>query len=56
MLPAIGGIGPNTGHTFTINGQTFNARMLLSAAFNINTRLAIGTGVIVNPPVLTDVI
>lgn len=51
-LAARGGVGPNAGHTFNINGQTFKVRMLPSAAFNVNTKLAIGAGVLVNPQIL----
>lgn len=53
-LAARGGVGPNAGHTFSINGQIFKVRMLPSAAFNSNTRLAIGAGVLVNPTVLLN--
>jgi len=53
-LAARGGVGPNAGHTFSINGQTFKVRMLPSAAFNSNTILAIGAGVLVNPTVLLN--
>jgi adenylosuccinate synthase len=53
-LAARGGVGPNAGHTFSINGQTFKVRMLPSAAFNPNTSLAIGAGVLVNPTVLLN--
>ncbi|HEU5172732.1 MAG TPA: adenylosuccinate synthetase [Nitrososphaeraceae archaeon] len=53
-LAARGGVGPNAGHTFSINGKTFKVRMLPSAAFNVNTTLAIGAGVLVNPTVLLN--
>lgn len=53
-LAARGGVGPNAGHTFSINGQTFKVRMLPSAAFNSNTILAIGAGVLVNPTILLN--
>lgn len=53
-LAARGGVGPNAGHTFTLNGQTFKVRMLPSAAFNVNTKLAIGAGVLVNPQILLN--
>jgi adenylosuccinate synthase len=53
-LAARGGVGPNAGHTFSINGKTFKVRMLPSAAFNANTSLAIGAGVLVNPSVLLN--
>jgi adenylosuccinate synthase len=53
-LAARGGVGPNAGHTFNLNGQTFKVRMLPSAAFNVNTKLAIGAGVLVNPKILLN--
>lgn len=53
-LAARGGVGPNAGHTFNLNGQTFKVRMLPSAAFNVNTKLAIGAGVLVNPTILLN--
>ncbi|HEY6587926.1 MAG TPA: adenylosuccinate synthetase [Nitrososphaeraceae archaeon] len=51
-LAARGGVGPNAGHTFNLNGQTFKVRMLPSAAFNVTTNLAIGAGVLVDPIIL----
>jgi adenylosuccinate synthase len=53
-LAARGGVGPNAGHTFNLNGQTFKVRMLPSAAFNVNTNLAIGAGVLVDPKILLN--
>ena len=53
-LAARGGVGPNAGHTFVINGSTHKVRMLPSAAFNPTTKLAIGSGVLVNPTVLLN--
>lgn len=53
-LAARGGVGPNAGHTFSLNGQTFTVRMLPSAAFNVNTNLAIGAGVLVDPKILLN--
>lgn len=53
-LAARGGVRPNAGHTFCINGQIFKVRMLPSADFNTNMTLAIGAGVLVNPKVLLD--
>jgi adenylosuccinate synthase len=53
-LAARGGVGPNAGHTFSINDKTFKVRMLPSAALNANTSLAIGAGVLVNPSVLLN--
>ncbi|MGE0243767.1 MAG: adenylosuccinate synthetase [Nitrososphaeraceae archaeon] len=51
-LAARGGVGPNAGHTFSINGETFKVRMLPSAVFNQTTNLAVGAGVLVDPIVL----
>jgi adenylosuccinate synthase len=51
-LAARGGVGPNAGHTFNLNGKTFKVRMLPSAAFNVSTNLAIGAGVLVDPIIL----
>ena len=53
-LAARGGVGPNAGHTFNLNGQTFKVRMLPSAAFNVNTNLVIGAGVLVDPKILLN--
>ncbi len=47
-----GGVGPNAGHTFALDGKTYKVRMLPSAALNPTTRLLIGAGVLVNPEVL----
>lgn len=47
-----GGVGPNAGHTFSLDGKTYKVRMLPSAALNPGTRLLIGAGVLVNPQVL----
>ncbi len=47
-----GGVGPNAGHTFALDGKTYKVRMLPSAALNPATRLLIGAGVLVNPEVL----
>lgn len=47
-----GGVGPNAGHTFSLEGKTYKVRMLPSAALNPGTRLLIGAGVLVNPQVL----
>jgi len=51
-LAARGGVGPNAGHTFSKNGETFKVRMLPSAVFNSSTILAVGAGVLVDPQVL----
>ncbi len=53
-LAARGGVGPNAGHTFNLDGQTFKVRMLPSAAFNVNTNLAIGAGVLIDPKILLN--
>ena len=49
-----GGVGPNAGHTFEMNGQVFKVRMLPSAVLNDKTRLMIGSGVLVNIDVLLN--
>ncbi len=49
-----GGVGPNAGHTFSLEGKTYKVRMLPSAALNPGTRLLIGAGVLVNPQVLVS--
>ena len=51
-LAVRGGVGPNAGHTFAINGIKYKVRMLPSAALNHSTRLLIGAGVLVNPAIL----
>ncbi|RMF30929.1 MAG: adenylosuccinate synthetase [Candidatus Nitrosothermus koennekii] len=49
-----GGVGPNAGHTFVINGNVHKVRMVPSALANPTTRLMIGAGVLVNPQVFLD--
>jgi adenylosuccinate synthase len=49
-----GGVGPNAGHTFTLDGRTYKVRMLPSAALSESTRLLIGAGVLVDPHVLQN--
>jgi adenylosuccinate synthase len=46
---ARGGVGPNAGHTVTVNGRAYKLRMLPSGFVNPRTRLLIGPGVVVNP-------
>jgi adenylosuccinate synthase len=46
-----GGVGPNAGHTFVINGKVHKVRMAPSALVNTNTKLMIGAGVVVDPNV-----
>jgi adenylosuccinate synthase len=53
-IAARGGVGPNAGHTFVIDGKTYKVRMLPSAALNTSTRLLIGPGVLVNPQILLE--
>ena len=53
-IAARGGVGPNAGHTFVLDGKTYKVRMLPSAALNASTRLFIGPGVLVNPEILLD--
>ena len=53
--PAIavrGGVGPNAGHTFVLNGEVHKVRMLPSAVLSKDTRLMIGAGVVINPEIL----
>jgi len=49
---ARGGVGPNAGHTVTVNGRAYKLRMLPSGFVNPRTRLLIGPGVVVNPEVI----
>ncbi len=53
-IAARGGVGPNAGHTFVVDGKTYKVRMLPSAALNASTRLLIGPGVLINPQILLD--
>ncbi|MFQ5940225.1 MAG: adenylosuccinate synthetase [Nitrososphaerales archaeon] len=53
--PAIavrGGVGPNAGHSFVLNGEVHKVRMLPSAVLSKDTRLLIGAGVVINPSIL----
>jgi adenylosuccinate synthase len=54
MIAARGGVGPNAGHTFVLNGKTYKVRMLPSAALNDSNRLLLGPGVLINPQILLD--
>src|SRR5574341_747893 len=47
-----GGVGPNAGHTFVLNGAVHKVRMLPSAVLNKESRLMIGAGVVINPEIL----
>jgi len=47
-----GGVGPNAGHTFVLNGEVHKVRMLPSAVLNKGCRLMIGAGVVINPEIL----
>ncbi|MEM3084114.1 MAG: adenylosuccinate synthetase [Nitrososphaerales archaeon] len=54
-IPAIavrGGVGPNAGHTFVLNGEVHKVRMLPSAVLSKETRLMIGAGVLIDPQIL----
>ncbi|HEY6405096.1 MAG TPA: adenylosuccinate synthetase [Nitrososphaeraceae archaeon] len=53
-IAARGGVGPNAGHTFVLNGKTYKVRMLPSAAMNNSTRLPLGPGVLINTQILMD--
>ena len=47
-----GGVGPNAGHTVIVNGVKYPIREMPSGFLNINSRLLIGTGVLIDPVVL----
>src|SRR5690349_17523294 len=47
-----GGVGPNAGHTFALNGIKYKVRMLPSAGLNLSTKLFIGPGVLIDPTIL----
>lgn len=49
-----GGVGPNAGHTFVLNGEVHKVRMLPSALLSKETRLLIGAGVLISPEVLLN--
>ncbi len=49
-----GGVGPNAGHTFTIDGRAYKVRMLPSAVAYKGCRLMIGAGVLIDPDVLLN--
>jgi len=49
-----GGVGPNAGHTFVLNGEVHKVRMLPSAVLSKETRLMIGAGVVINPEILLN--
>src|SRR5919112_1454167 len=51
-LAARGGVGPNAGHTFVQNNKEYKVRMLPSAVLNKDTRLLVGSGVLVEPNTL----
>ena len=53
-IAARGGVGPNAGHTFVVDGKKFKVRMLPSAASNSSTRLLIGPGVLIDPQILLE--
>jgi adenylosuccinate synthase len=49
-----GGVGPNAGHTFTFEGNTYKVRMLPSAVLNPTTRLLVGAGVLIDSEILLN--
>jgi adenylosuccinate synthase len=49
-----GGVGPNAGHTFVLDGQVHKVRMLPSAVLNNECRLMVGAGVVINPEILLN--
>ncbi len=53
-LAVRGGVGPNAGHTVVYLGKTYKVRLIPSAFTNPQTRLLIGSGVLVNPQLLLE--
>jgi len=53
-VAARGGVGPNAGHTFVLDNKEYKVRMLPSAVLNKETRLLIGSGVLVDPNILLN--
>jgi adenylosuccinate synthase len=53
-IAARGGVGPNAGHTFVLDGKSYKVRMLPSAVLNTSTRLLVGPGVLINPQILLE--
>jgi adenylosuccinate synthase len=51
-IVARAGVGPNAGHTVTLDGKKYGLRLTPSGFVNSKTRLLIGAGVLVNPDVL----
>jgi adenylosuccinate synthase len=51
-IVARGGVGPNAGHTVQIHGKTYSLRMIPSGFVSRESRLLIGSGVLVNPSIL----
>jgi len=49
-----GGVGPNAGHTFVLDGQVHKVRMLPSAVLNNECRLMVGAGVVINTEILLN--
>ncbi|MDI6730501.1 MAG: adenylosuccinate synthetase [Candidatus Altarchaeum sp.] len=51
---ARGGVGPNAGHTIVYDGQEYKVRQVPSGFLNKNTKLYIGTGVLINSDVFLN--
>ena len=49
-----GGNGPNAGHTVLHRGKQYSLRLIPSGFVDKSTRLLIGPGVVIDPPVLLD--
>ena len=49
-----GGAGPNAGHTIRDGDTTYKIRMLPSGFLNLQARVMIGPGVVINPKVLLE--
>ncbi|MFQ5815066.1 MAG: adenylosuccinate synthetase [Candidatus Hydrothermarchaeaceae archaeon] len=48
------GVGPNAGHTVTVDGRKYGLRLTPSGFVHPEARLLIGAGVLVNPDVLVE--
>ena len=53
-IVARGGVGPNAGHTVVYQGKEYKLRQIPSGFVNPSTKLMIGAGVLVYPPLLFD--
>ncbi len=51
-IVARAGVGPNAGHTVTVDGKKYGLRLMPSGFVQPKARLLIGAGVLINPDVL----